>query len=452
VETVEAVCNQLARSRLLAPEAVRTIHKRWRNEAQDSAGDTERFSKWLVSNGFLTDFQVGVLVRGFADLLFLDDYKLIERIGQGRMAGVYKAIHKFGQVVAVKVLPASKAKHAPTAARFQREARMAVRLQHVNVVRTFQVGKTKGGLQYLVMEYLDGETLEDVVQRRGKLPVAEALHVVTQALAGLAHVDAQGLVHRDLKPGNLMLVPAPQETVLKSVVKILDIGLGRTLFDEGLPGDNSGDLTSAGAILGTPLYMAPEQARDAHAADIRADIYSLGCVLYFALTGQPPFPDNSVVRVIVRQATEPARPLRDFVEVPPRLQEVMDKLLAKDPAERFAKPAAALKALEALQPSRPVPAPESDPKLRSYLTWLKQAPPPPEEGDPAPPAVPVAQPFAPPPLREKESPFENLTMIAPAPKRSRWRLTLRDLLAVALGALLLLVLEAVLFLGWWIFF
>jgi serine/threonine protein kinase len=269
VESVEAICNQLARSNLLAPDAVRTIHKRWKNEAQGNAGDTERFSKWLVSNGFLTDFQVGVLARGFADLLFLDDYKLIERIGQGRMAGVYKAIHKFGQVVAVKVLPASRAKHPQVAARFQREARMAVRLKHANVVHTFHVGKTKSGLQYLVMEYLDGQTLDEVVQRRGKLPVAEALHVVTQALQGLAHLDVQGVVHRDLKPGNLMLAPTPGDTVLKSRVKVLDIGLGRALFDEG---DDVAELTTAGAILGTPLYMAPEQARHPHSADIRADI------------------------------------------------------------------------------------------------------------------------------------------------------------------------------------
>jgi eukaryotic-like serine/threonine-protein kinase len=473
VDTVEAVCNQLARSKLLAPDAVRTIHKRWKSEAKGAADDTGRFNKWLVANGFLTDFQVGVLQRGFADLLFLDDYKLIERIGQGRMAGVYKAIHKLGQVVAVKVLPPSKGRHPPTLARFQREARMASRLKHANVVRTFQVGKTHGGLHYLVMEYLDGETLDDILERRGKLSVAEALHVIAQSLEGLAHIHAEGLVHRDLKPGNLMLVPPPGDTVLYSLVKILDIGLGRALFEDGVPGNIAGDLTNEGAILGTPMYMAPEQARSAHTADIRADIYSLGCVLYHAVTGQPPFPDNSVVRVIVRQATEEVKPLSELLtEVPPGFQEVMDKFLAKDPGERFSSPAEALQALEALQQSTAALAPpETDPGMRTFLTWLETAPPAdPIEATPPPapakaaaqvgkPAV-VPQPKAPEAASPsaETAPFENLTVPRAEPvkvavkhraaKAPTFRPTIRDGVAAALGAGALLVLQGVLWLAW----
>lgn len=378
METVESLCNQLARSKLLAPDAVRTIHKRWKTEAQNDAADIGRFSKWLVSNGFLTDFQFGVLQRGFIDLLFLDDYKLLERIGQGRMAGVYKAVHKFGQIVAVKVLPPSKAKQTQTLARFQREARMSVKLRNANVVRTFHIGKTKGGLHYLVMEYLDGSTLDEVLQRRGKLPTEEALHVVLQALQGLEHLHAAGLVHRDLKPANLMLVPPPRDTVLRSLVKILDIGLGRALFDENTPDEPMDELTNEGAILGTPNYMAPEQARNAHGADIRADIYSLGCTLYHCLTGQPPFPDSSVVRQIVRHATEPLRPLSDFLpDVPVPLQVVVDRMLAKDPAQRYKTPAEAAQALDALVQhlAQPAAAPaEPAAPLRSYLTWLEEAP------------------------------------------------------------------------------
>src|SRR5262249_38290377 len=153
-----------------------------------------------------------------------------DRIGRGRMAGVYKAVHAgSGQVVAVKVLPPSKAKHPPLLARFQRESRLALRLKHPNVVRTFQVGKSRGDLHYLVMEYLDGETLEEVLARRKRLPPGEAVHVLLQALRGLQHLDDEGLVHRDLKTGNLMLVPArardQPDTVLGQAVKILDIGL-----------------------------------------------------------------------------------------------------------------------------------------------------------------------------------------------------------------------------------
>jgi serine/threonine protein kinase len=481
METVESLCNLLARSKLLAPDAVRTIHKRWLGEAPGVTDDVGRFSKWLVTNGFLTDFQFGVLQRGFVDLLFLDDYKLLERIGQGRMAGVYKAVHKFGQVVAIKVLPPSRARHPPTLARFQREARMSLRLKHANVVRTFQVGK-KGDLHYLVMEYLDGETLEDILQRRGKLPIPEALHVLLQALHGLAHIDAAGLIHRDLKPGNLMLLPPPRDTVLRSVVKVLDIGLGRVLFEEDAPGGELGELTNEGALLGTPNYMAPEQARSAHNVDIRADLYSLGCVLYHCLTGQPPFPDASVVRQIMRHTMERPRPLGDFLtDVPPALQQVMDTLLAKDPAQRYATPDAAAAAIEVLRQS-PAPAPppaEPEAPLRSYLTWLEQTPacedaelvgrvgvlveplpatpaqplPAKPAAAPAKAAVPIGRPVAPPPGKAPLTMPLASTLAQPTAGRQRtMAVTLRDLVAAAIGAAVMLLMNGFLWLLWRLLF
>ena len=224
------------------------------------------------------------------------------------MAGIYQAVHRLGQPVAIKVLPPSKARDPQLLARFQREARLAVRLKHPNVVRTFHIAETDG-LHYIVMEYLEGETLEEVLQRRSKLPATEATRLMHQALLGLQHLHEEGVVHRDLKPANLMLVPAPApgglDTTLQATVKILDIGLGRALFDEGSStAGPSADLTGTGAILGVPDYMAPEQVRDAHAVDIRADIYSLGCVFYQTLTGQTPFPDSSPVRQMIRHATE----------------------------------------------------------------------------------------------------------------------------------------------------
>src|SRR5262249_46314099 len=157
---------------------------------------------------------------------------------KGRMAGVYKAVHSLGQVVAIKVLPPSKAKLPQLLARFQREARLALRLKHPNVVRAFQMGEANG-LHYLVMEYLEGETLDEVLQRRGKLPAVEAVPLIYQALLGLEHIHKQGLVHRDLKPGNLMLVrPANGcDTTLGGTLKILDIGLGKALYDEAAAGE-----------------------------------------------------------------------------------------------------------------------------------------------------------------------------------------------------------------------
>jgi len=162
-------------------------------------------------------------------------------------------------------------------------------------------------------------------------------------------------VHRDLKPANLMLCPAPlsYENTLRSNVKILDVGLGRELFDPESP-EVGEDLTVDGAILGTPDYLSPEQARDARRTDIRSDLYSLGCVLYEALAGQPPFRDDNLVRQILRHATQPAPPLEQVVPgVPAPLSRAVDVLLAKSPEQRYQTPAEALEALRACLPACP---------------------------------------------------------------------------------------------------
>src|SRR5262249_16573501 len=151
---------------------------------------------------------------------------------------------------------------------------------------------------------LEGETLDDVLERRKKLPPPEAVRVIYQALLGLQHLHEQGMVHRDLKPSNLMLVPAgtpgPSDTTQRSTVKILDVRLALALAGEPPAG---GQLATEGTLLGPPDYMAPEQARDAHSADIRADIYSLGCVLYHLVAGQPPFPDSNIISQMIRHAS-----------------------------------------------------------------------------------------------------------------------------------------------------
>jgi serine/threonine protein kinase len=379
-QSIESLCNLLVRSRLLAPSNVRSIHQRWKTEGGKAVEDVNRFAKWMIANKFVTEFQCGMLLRGKTDHFFFKDYKLLDRLGQGRMAGIYEAAHnQSGQRVAIKVLPPSKAKDKETFARFQREARLSCKLKHPNIVRTFTMGKSEG-LYFIVMEYLEGDTLDEVLKKRGKLTPPEAVRILSQALQGLQHIHEKGMIHRDLKPANLMLVPPGKSTKVEpgtATVKILEIGLGRALFDEGDVGVPAGqDLTGTGQLLGTPDYLAPEQARNAHAADIRADIYSLGCTLFHCLAGRPPFPDVNPVIQMVRHASEPPKPLKEFnPAVPDGLQQVVSVMLAKDPAQRYPTPEQAARALQGsltgMPESGPIPV---EPQMQAYLQWLAANP------------------------------------------------------------------------------
>jgi serine/threonine protein kinase len=376
--SVQNLYGLLLRSHLLPQSDAQAMMQRWQGEAKDGGNHAGHFALWMVRNNYVTEYQATLLARGHAEGFFLNQYKILDRCGKGRMAGVYKAQHPLGQVVAIKVLPPSKAKDPQLFGRFQREARLSVGLKHRNVVRTFQVGEA-AGVHYLVMEYLEGETLDEVLQRRGKLAPAEAVPILYQGLLGLQHMYEKNIVHRDLKPSNLMLLkPSAEEDAQdlgKFTVKILDIGLARTLVDEAAS-EKTADppLTTEGILLGTPDYMAPEQARDARSADIRADIYSLGCVLYHALAGQPPFPDPNVISQMIRHASEPARPLREFnPAVPDGLQRIIDYLMAKDPAKRYQTPERAAQALQVFLIARNDldAEPAVDAKMSSYLTWLE---------------------------------------------------------------------------------
>jgi serine/threonine protein kinase len=453
--SVEGLCNLLARSHLLSSTDLRAMYQRWRSEAREATADLNRFTRWLVAQQYLTEYQVGALLRGHAERFFLNEYKLLDRIGKGRMAGVYKAVHRLGHIVAIKVLPPSRAKDPYQFARFQREARLALRLDHPNVVRTFHTGDADG-LYYLVMEYLEGETFEEILQRRSQLPPAEAVRLLHQAFLGLQHIHEEGLIHRDFKPGNLMLVPADVAdlavTTFHTTVKILDIGLGRALFDEGTPASGQArpgkrvELTNEGDLLGTPDYMAPEQARDARTVDIRADIYSLGAVLYHALAGQPPFPEINLLKQIMRHATEAPWPVREFnPAVPEGLQQAINKMLAKDPAQRFPTPAAAARALEpflgsaAGQQARAMGA-----EMQAYLKWLAS-----RNADGAatatpPEAIPVALPAA--SVRAEQAIPALASPPSPGEFTPRGHLGSRDLIFFALGAGGVLLVEALIWL------
>ncbi|HEV3435982.1 MAG TPA: serine/threonine-protein kinase, partial [Gemmata sp.] len=206
--SVRDYCTLLAKSKLLPVEEVEAVYKRWKEETHAQDDQVDPFCKFLVLRRALTEWQAAMLRRGRADGFFLAGYKILDRIGKGQMGGVYKAVHGLGQIVALKILPASKAKNQHILGRFQRETRLLTQLDHPNVVRAYQVGEG-GGINYIAMEFLEGETLDETLSRRKQLPWAEAVRLIHQALGGLQHLYERRMIHRDIKPANMMLTPAP---------------------------------------------------------------------------------------------------------------------------------------------------------------------------------------------------------------------------------------------------
>ena len=269
-------------------------------------------------------------------------YKIERLFAAGAMGEVYLAADAATSTrVAVKVLKPELAGNPARKRRFLQEAHIAARLRHPNVVRILH-SAAAGESAYMVMEFVAGETLAEIVGRRGPLPVSEACEHVRQTAAGLEHADRQGVVHRDVKPQNLIFDPQTR------LVKILDFGLGR-LVNEHRTGTR---LTREGDILGTVDYLSPEQAVDSREADIRSDIYSLGCVLFFLLSGFPPFRGRNPLEVLNKHLEEPPPSLRGLrPDVPPEIAALVDRMLAKDPAGRPQSPAEIVAALRPVEPA-----------------------------------------------------------------------------------------------------
>jgi serine/threonine protein kinase len=268
-------------------------------------------------------------------------YEILGELGRGGMACVYKARDLRRQrLVAVKVADPGLAGDGEVVARFRQEQLLAVRpigLRHPNLVEALDAGQA-GGVAYLVMEFVKGHDLDWIVRQRGPLRAADACEVARRAALGLGHLHRHGLIHRDVKPANLMLTPSGQ-------VKLLDMGLVRHLH---VPGAGE-QITRHGQFLGTPDYMSPEQCLDCRAVDGRADIYALGCTLYELLTGQPPFAGSgggSVYLKMKAHVEAPVPPIRGCrPDDPERLAAVLEKMLAKDRAGRFVSAAAVAAAL-----------------------------------------------------------------------------------------------------------
>jgi hypothetical protein len=252
------------------------------------------------------------------------------------MGAVYEAEHRvMRRPVAVKVIRRDYTANPEALKRFRREVANAARLSHPNIVTTHDA-EDAGETQFLVMEYVEGTDLGRLVQRRGPLPVDSACDYVRQAALGLQHAFEKGMVHRDLKPHNLMLTP-------DSRVKILDFGLA--CFASEVASATS--LTGTGMILGTVDYMAPEQADSARQADIRSDIYSLGCTLYHLLAGQPPFPTGTLIQKVMAHREKQPQPLTELrPNLPEGFMPVLERMMAKDPRHRYQTPAEVALALQ----------------------------------------------------------------------------------------------------------
>jgi serine/threonine-protein kinase len=263
----------------------------------------------------------------------LGQYMLTRKLGEGGMGEVWLAEHGLlKRPCAVKFIRPELAASPATAARFAREVQAVTGLSHVNTVRVYDYGRADDGSFYLVMEYLDGPTLEELVRTAGPLSPGRAVYLVRQICGALAEAHGTGLIHRDIKPGNVIVARLGGQP---DVAKLLDFGLVQDLSEE-----SDSRLTRTGTVLGTPAYMSPEQAAGESVMDARGDVYSLGAVAFFALAGRPPFEGKSVGQLLAAHRAEPPPSLTDLrAEVPADVAAVVARCLAKNPAARY--PAAA---------------------------------------------------------------------------------------------------------------
>jgi serine/threonine-protein kinase len=284
----------------------------------------EKIAAALVKQELLTQWQVDKLLAGKHKGFILGKYKLLSHLGKGGMSQVYLAEHMLmKRKVAIKVLPANRVEDSTYLDRFRIEARAAAKLDDPNIVRAYDIDQD-GKTHYLVMEYVDGKDLHVLVKVNGPLGYNKAADYIMQVARGLHHAHEMGLIHRDIKPANCLVDK-------KNTVKLLDMGLARLVGDEAsLTLDNNEN------VLGTADYLSPEQALNSHTADQRADIYSLGCTLYFLLTGHPPFPEGTISERLLKHQIEQAPSIfNDRPEAPPTLVNICNRMMAKKREDRY---------------------------------------------------------------------------------------------------------------------
>ena len=325
--TLQDLIRNLTESGLLTEEEISTAHESIVVGKKITAA--EDFARELVKENRLTKLQVSAVLKGKTKNLLFGEYLVLDKIGSGGMGQVFKARHRpTGKLVALKVLSAEAVGNRRLIERFKKEAKAIGRLKHPNIVRAYEAGKMNR-IRYLVMEYVNGENMLARVKRKGPLAIDEVVNCILQAARGLDYAHQKGIIHRDIKPSNLL---RDRRT---GRVKVVDLGLARV--EE--PDDESEDqvrLTMAGQMLGTARFMAPEQIEDARKADVRSDIYSLACTMYYLLRGKAPYAGETVAHTLMAHVSADIPDLcakRD--DAPTWLGGVFNRMMAKKPKDRY---------------------------------------------------------------------------------------------------------------------
>ncbi|MGE3807970.1 MAG: protein kinase [Gemmataceae bacterium] len=342
IQSVPALLDALRQHQLLAAAQLDEL-------ARSRSGDARALARTILDRSLLTPFQVNLLLQGRGSELVLGSYVLLERLGEGATGQVFKAQHiHMRRLVALKLLRKEGHIDDETLERFRREMQLASQVTHPHVVQAYDAGLSEG-CYFLVMEYIEGKDLGTLVTKHGPLALEQASTYLRQAAQGLQHVHDRGLVHRDIKPSNMLIAGQPRPGDWGQL-KILDLGLAR--LQHAVHRDTA-KLTATGAlVMGTVDFMAPEQAMDFRKVDIRADIYSLGCTFYFALTGQVPFESVTVAEKLLRhQQAEPKPVERRRPDVTSQLATVLRKMMAKRPEDRYQQPAELVPLLGSMLPA-----------------------------------------------------------------------------------------------------
>ncbi|HEY7308602.1 MAG TPA: serine/threonine-protein kinase [Gemmataceae bacterium] len=341
IQSVENLLAILQRMRVLTPEEAQEVER----ELGPHFADPVDLARCLAENNWLTEYQIRLLFIERWEELAVGPYVVLDRLGEGGVSEVLKAWDTVrGRPVALKVLRQHLSDREAALREFQRELQTVTRLAHPNIIKMYEADQI-GALHYFAMEYVEGLDLDRYVRQSGPLSIEQACNCARQVAQGLQHAHQLGLVHRDIKPANLYWINAPTSSGaaarrggLDPVVKILDWGLARLRPDAGASGGSSALDVDAekGMLIGTADYIAPEQARDPCLVDIRADIYSLGCTLYFLLTGQPPFRGNSLMQKLLQHQDAERPKVRDLrPDVPEELASVVQRMMAKRPEDRY---------------------------------------------------------------------------------------------------------------------